>query len=55
MLDSNFNAKLHDFMLARLVDPEKGLYTTMLAGTFSYIAPEYAVSGRISKEGIGCV
>ncbi|KAI3497418.1 hypothetical protein L1887_40012 [Cichorium endivia] len=50
MLDSNFNAKLGDFGLAKLVDHEKGTHTTMLAGTFGYMAPEYAVSGRASKE-----
>ena len=33
MLDSNFNAKLGDFGLARLVDHEKGSHTMALAGT----------------------
>ncbi|KAL3356379.1 hypothetical protein AABB24_017184 [Solanum stoloniferum] len=33
MLDSNFNAKLGDFGLARLVDNDKGSQTTVLAGT----------------------
>ncbi|KAL7584296.1 hypothetical protein Lser_V15G46025 [Lactuca serriola] len=50
MLDSNFNAKLGDFGLAKLVDHDKGAHTTTLAGTRGYMAPEYAVNGRASKE-----
>nr|XP_043630098.1 L-type lectin-domain containing receptor kinase IX.1-like [Erigeron canadensis] len=50
MLDSNFNAKLGDFGLAKLVDHEKGLQTTMLAGTLGYMAPEYVVTGKATKE-----
>ncbi|KAJ0800993.1 putative protein kinase RLK-Pelle-L-LEC family [Helianthus annuus] len=50
MLDSNFNAKLGDFGLAKLVDHEKGSQTTMLAGTLGYMAPECVVTGRASKE-----
>ncbi|KAF5814454.1 putative protein kinase RLK-Pelle-L-LEC family [Helianthus annuus] len=50
MLDSNFNAKLGDFGLAKLVDHEKGSQTTMLAGTMGYMAPECVVTGRANKE-----
>ncbi|KAI7731500.1 hypothetical protein M8C21_015286 [Ambrosia artemisiifolia] len=50
MLDSNFNAKLGDFGLAKLVDHEKGSQTTMLAGTMGYMAPEYVMAGKASKE-----
>ena len=50
MLDSNFNAKLGDFGLARLVDHERGLETTDLAGTRGYIAPECFITSRFSKE-----
>ncbi|KAJ0233954.1 L-type lectin-domain containing receptor kinase IX.1 [Hirschfeldia incana] len=50
MLDSNFNAKLGDFGLARLMDHELGPQTTGLAGTFAYMAPEYISTGRASKE-----
>ncbi|CAA3012176.1 L-type lectin-domain containing receptor kinase -like [Olea europaea subsp. europaea] len=50
MLDSSFNAKLGDFGLARLVDHEKGSQTTVLAGTMGYMAPEYLISGKASKE-----
>ncbi|KAK9077174.1 hypothetical protein SSX86_005510 [Deinandra increscens subsp. villosa] len=50
MLDSNFNAKLGDFGLAKLVDHEKGSQTTILAGTLGYMAPECVVTGRATKE-----
>nr|GEU56836.1 L-type lectin-domain containing receptor kinase IX.1-like [Tanacetum cinerariifolium] len=50
MLDSNFNAKLGDFGLAKLVDHEKGSETTKLAGTMGYMAPECVVTGKATKE-----
>jgi serine/threonine protein kinase len=50
MLDSNFNAKLGDFGLARLVDHLKGSQTTVLAGTMGYMAPECVTTGKASKE-----
>ena len=50
MLDSNFNAKLGDFGLARLVDQELGSQTTVLAGTMGYLAPECVITGKVSKE-----
>ncbi|CAN0921184.1 L-type lectin-domain containing receptor kinase IX.1 [Linum grandiflorum] len=50
MLDSNFNAKLGDFGLARLVDHDKGSQTTLLAGTMGYLAPECVVTGKASRE-----
>lgn len=50
MLDSNFNVKLGDFGLARLMDHELGPQTTGLAGTLGYMAPEYVTTGRASKE-----
>ncbi|KAB1206914.1 L-type lectin-domain containing receptor kinase IX.1 [Morella rubra] len=51
MLDSSFNAKLGDFGLARLVDHEKlGSQTSALAGTMGYMALEYVMSSRATKE-----
>ncbi|XWS41677.1 hypothetical protein CRYUN_Cryun17cG0103000 [Craigia yunnanensis] len=50
MLDSNFNPKLGDFGLARLVDHDLGSQTTVLAGTMGYLAPECVTTGKFSKE-----
>ncbi|KAL3741642.1 hypothetical protein ACJRO7_017151 [Eucalyptus globulus] len=50
MLDFDFNAKIGDFGLARLVDHAKGLQTTLLAGTMGYMAPECVYTGKASKE-----
>ncbi|XP_042484965.1 L-type lectin-domain containing receptor kinase IX.1-like [Macadamia integrifolia] len=51
ILDSNFNAKLGDFGMARLVEHEKGSETTnLIAGTMGYMAPEYIITGKASKE-----
>ncbi|KAF3435873.1 hypothetical protein FNV43_RR22965 [Rhamnella rubrinervis] len=50
MLDSNFNAKLGDFGLARMVDHEKGSQTTIVAGTLGYLAPECFTTFRASRE-----
>ncbi|XP_030462055.2 L-type lectin-domain containing receptor kinase IX.1-like [Syzygium oleosum] len=50
ILDSDFNAKLGDFGLARLVDHAKGLQTTVLAGTIGYMALECIYTGKASKE-----
>lgn len=50
MLDSNFNAKLGDFGLARLLDHSLGSQTTVLAGTMGYVAPECVTTGKASKD-----
>lgn len=50
MLDSNFNAKLRDFGLGRLIDHELGSQTTVLTGTLGYLALECITTGRASKE-----
>ncbi|PIA51562.1 hypothetical protein AQUCO_01100426v1, partial [Aquilegia coerulea] len=46
ILDSDFSAKLGDFGLARLVDHEQAVKTTMIAGTMGYLAPECLVTGK---------
>ncbi|ONI12622.1 hypothetical protein PRUPE_4G175500 [Prunus persica] len=50
MLDSNFNVKLQDFGLARLVDHGEQSQTTIIAGTRGYMALEYVTTGKASKE-----
>lgn len=51
MLDSDYNARLGDFGLARLIEHNKNSYTTTaIAGTPGYIAPEYFHTGRSTTE-----
>ncbi|PPD78353.1 hypothetical protein GOBAR_DD24717 [Gossypium barbadense] len=50
LLDSNFNAKLGDFGLARIVSHEKAPQSTKFGGTLGYMAPEYVSSGTASQE-----
>ncbi|CAM6095750.1 unnamed protein product [Calypogeia fissa] len=50
MLDKDWNAKLGDFGLACLVDQEQAVDMTTMGGTFGYIAPEVAVSGRCTDK-----
>ncbi|RLM74992.1 hypothetical protein C2845_PM15G21010 [Panicum miliaceum] len=50
MLDSEFNAKLGDFGLARLVSHAHDAHTTMVAGTRGYIDPECAVTCRATTR-----
>ena len=50
MLDSNFNAKLGDFGLARLVDHDRGSWTIDVVGTQGYIDLEFVVTGKACKE-----
>ncbi|CAL9000302.1 unnamed protein product [Prunus brigantina] len=50
LLDDNFHAKVSDFGLVKLApDGEKSI-ATKLAGTFGYLAPEYAVMGKITTK-----
>lgn len=50
LLDKNFEAKVSDFGLARLIDPAKTHVTTFIAGTKAYIAPEYQKSLRLTVK-----
>ncbi|XP_057867946.2 L-type lectin-domain containing receptor kinase IX.1-like [Cryptomeria japonica] len=51
LLDSNFNAKLGDFGLARVVEFDHAASrTTLVAGTRGYMAPEYIETGKASPE-----
>nr|KYP73622.1 Lectin-domain containing receptor kinase A4.2 [Cajanus cajan] len=49
MLDSNHNAHLGDFGLARLLKNE-GSVTTNLNGTLGYLAPELSFTGKATPE-----
>ncbi|CAM6089340.1 unnamed protein product [Calypogeia fissa] len=50
MLDKDWNAKFGDLGLACLVDQEPAIDMTTMGGTFGYIAPEVAVSGRCTDK-----
>lgn len=50
LLDEDFEAKVSDFGLARLIDPGKTHVTTFIAGTKAYIAPEYQKSLRLTVK-----
>ncbi|KAJ4760098.1 receptor-like protein kinase 2 [Rhynchospora pubera] len=50
LLDTDFNAYLSDFGLARLLGNSETHATTGVAGTFGYVAPEYAMTCRVSDK-----
>ncbi|WCJ29817.1 Protein kinase superfamily protein [Euphorbia peplus] len=54
LLDHNFEAKVSDFGLAKsLCDARTRIIThssTQVVGTFGYLAPEYATSGKVTEK-----
>uniref|UniRef100_A0A0E0JYS9 non-specific serine/threonine protein kinase n=1 Tax=Oryza punctata TaxID=4537 RepID=A0A0E0JYS9_ORYPU len=48
LLDNDMNGRLGDFGLARLYNRDTELQTTVVAGTFGYMAPELALTGKAS-------
>ncbi|XP_058100947.1 probable LRR receptor-like serine/threonine-protein kinase At1g07650 isoform X2 [Magnolia sinica] len=50
LLDRDLNPKISDFGLARLCEGEKTHISTRIAGTIGYMAPEYAVHGRLTEK-----
>ncbi|KAM1599383.1 hypothetical protein ACFXTN_021968 [Malus domestica] len=50
LLDDDFNAYLSGFGLARLLGTSETHATTGVAGTIGYIAPEYAMTCRVSDK-----
>ncbi|KAI4350425.1 hypothetical protein L6164_004882 [Bauhinia variegata] len=50
LLDEDLNAYLSDFGLARLLEVSETHATTDVAGTFGYVAPEYATTCRVSNK-----
>ncbi|KAG8098198.1 hypothetical protein GUJ93_ZPchr0013g37513 [Zizania palustris] len=50
LLDNECNAYLSDFGLARLLGNSETHATTGVAGTFGYVAPEYAMTCRVSDK-----
>ncbi|WOH15366.1 hypothetical protein DCAR_0934904 [Daucus carota subsp. sativus] len=50
LLDDEYNAYLSDFGLSRLLGISDTHATTSVAGTYGYVAPEYALTGRLSEK-----
>ncbi|KAL6850271.1 hypothetical protein ACP4OV_020898 [Aristida adscensionis] len=51
LLDQNMEARVSDFGLATLMKPNQSHVTTVVAGTFGYLAPEYFDTGRATTKG----
>lgn len=50
LLDDNFEAKVADFGLAKLTQDNYTHVSTRVMGTFGYLAPEYASSGKLTEK-----
>ncbi|KAL4577877.1 hypothetical protein LXL04_013992 [Taraxacum kok-saghyz] len=50
LLDTDFQPKIADFGLARLLPEDKTHISTRFAGTMGYTAPEYAIHGQLSEK-----
>ncbi|XP_042482848.1 probable serine/threonine-protein kinase At1g01540 [Macadamia integrifolia] len=50
LLDKQWNPKVSDFGLAKLLGSERSYVTTRVMGTFGYVAPEYASTGMLNER-----
>lgn len=50
LLDSEFQAKVADFGFAKLIPEGVTHLTTRVKGTLGYLAPEYAMWGKVSEN-----
>ncbi|XP_021894970.1 probable leucine-rich repeat receptor-like serine/threonine-protein kinase At3g14840 [Carica papaya] len=50
LLDKDLKAKISDFGLAKLDEEENTHISTRVAGTFGYMAPEYAMRGHLTDK-----
>ncbi|KAF8774969.1 hypothetical protein HU200_005017 [Digitaria exilis] len=50
LLDTDLTPKISDFGLAKLFDEKKTHVSTNIAGTFGYLAPEYAMRGHLTEK-----
>ncbi|KAJ7967334.1 Receptor-like kinase [Quillaja saponaria] len=50
LIDDNFEAMVADFGLAKLNEDNHTHVSTRIMGTFGYLAPEYASSGKLTEK-----
>ncbi|XVF55460.1 hypothetical protein PTKIN_Ptkin06aG0037700 [Pterospermum kingtungense] len=50
LLDHNLEPKVSDFGLSRILRDDASHISTHVAGTLGYLAPEYAISGRLTRK-----
>nr|XP_004488995.1 probable leucine-rich repeat receptor-like serine/threonine-protein kinase At3g14840 isoform X1 [Cicer arietinum]XP_027191464.1 probable leucine-rich repeat receptor-like serine/threonine-protein kinase At3g14840 isoform X2 [Cicer arietinum] len=50
LLDKDLNPKISDFGLAKLVEEDNTHISTRIAGTYGYMAPEYAMRGYLTDK-----
>lgn len=50
LLDKDLNPKISDFGLAKLDEEENTHISTRIAGTYGYMAPEYAMRGYLTDK-----
>ena len=50
LLDVEFQAKVADFGFAKLIPEGVSHLTTRVKGTLGYLAPEYAMWGKVSES-----
>ncbi|BAT93305.1 leucine-rich repeat receptor-like serine/threonine-protein [Vigna angularis] len=50
LLDKDLNPKISDFGLAKLDDEDNTHISTRIAGTYGYMAPEYAMHGYLTDK-----
>nr|GEY58159.1 putative receptor-like protein kinase At4g00960 [Tanacetum cinerariifolium] len=50
LLDNDFQPKIADFGLARLLPEDRTHISTRFAGTLGYTSPEYAIHGQLSEK-----
>ncbi|KAF6157643.1 hypothetical protein GIB67_037216 [Kingdonia uniflora] len=50
LLDRQWNSKVSDFGLAKLLCSDTSYVTTRVMGTYGYVAPEYACTGMLNER-----
>ncbi|GKV04124.1 hypothetical protein SLEP1_g16323 [Rubroshorea leprosula] len=50
LLDRDLTPKISDFGLAKLIPPNMTHVSTRVAGTIGYLAPEYAIRGKLTRK-----